>query len=67
MTVLDDRDEGPWSVAELIRDRGENDAVEVKDSIGRLERGGLIHRTTEGLVFPTRTAIYFEQIAEKAA
>lgn len=61
-TLLDDH--WPWSVAELIRDRGNDDEESaVIDSINRLHRTGLIHRTQDDLVFPTRAAIYSEQIA----
>ncbi|HEV7942435.1 MAG TPA: hypothetical protein VGP17_06490 [Solirubrobacteraceae bacterium] len=57
-TILEQGDNWPWSLAELIRDRGDGDEVAVEDAINRLDRGGLIHRTTDNLIFPTRTAIY---------
>jgi len=62
ITLLSDDDQRPWSVDELIRISGGNQ-VAVADAISRLQRGGLIHRTTDDLVYPTRPALYFEQIA----
>jgi hypothetical protein len=52
----------PLSIKELIRERG--DAVAAIDAISRLQRAGLIHRTTDDLVFPTRAAIRFQQIRQ---
>jgi hypothetical protein len=53
-------DQRPWSVAELIREvRSE---VAARDSIGRLVRSGLIHLTSDGLVFPTRAALHYTEI-----
>jgi hypothetical protein len=64
LTILDQGDHWPWSVDELVREHGWQDEVAVKDSISRLEHGGLIHRTTDDLIFPTRTAIYRAMLGE---
>lgn len=64
LTILDQGDHWPWSVDELVREHGRDDEVEVIDSINRLQRGGLIHRTQDNLVFPTRTAIYRARFGE---
>lgn len=64
LTILDQGDHWPWSVEELIREHGCDDEVAVKDSISRLERGGLLHRTTDDLLFPTRAAIYRGRFGE---
>lgn len=61
-TLLSEGDQRPWSVDELTRVSG-GDNVAVADAISRLQRSGLIHHTTDDLVFPTRAALYFEQIA----
>ena len=52
----------PLSVDELIRERGS--AVAAIDAISRLQRAGLIHRTTDDFVFATRAAIRFQQIRQ---
>lgn len=59
-TLLIDN-ETPWTVDELIVGHGSG-KVWVIDSLGRLERGGLIRRTADGLIFPTRAAVYFDQL-----
>jgi hypothetical protein len=50
----------PWSVEELGRACG--DPLAAEDAVGRLGRAGLLHRTVERLVFPTRAGRYFNEI-----
>ncbi|HEV7944024.1 MAG TPA: hypothetical protein VGP17_14640 [Solirubrobacteraceae bacterium] len=64
LTILDQGDHWPWSADELVREHGWDDEVSVRDSISRLERGGLVHRTTDDLIFPTRAAIYRAGLGE---
>jgi len=52
----------PLSVEELIRELG--DAVAAIDAISRLQRVGLIHRTTDDFIFATHAAIRFQQIRQ---
>ena len=60
--LIGQQDQRPWSVAEIIRER--EDEVAVLDSLDRLGKSGLIHRTADGLIFPTRAALHYTQIKE---
>jgi hypothetical protein len=59
--LLVEGDQRPWSIEELARDLG--DQTRAHDSIDRLQRLGLIHRTSDDLVYPTRAAIYMDRIS----
>jgi hypothetical protein len=58
--LLNDQDQRPWSVAELIRETG--DELNAIDAIGRLARSGLIHRTSDDLIYPSRAALHLHRI-----
>jgi len=58
--LVGESDQRPWSVEELVRERQDRRAA--LDSISRLQRTGLIHRTADDLVFPTRAALYYTEI-----
>jgi hypothetical protein len=53
-------DQRPWTVADLIRELGDEPAA--IDAIGRLRRSGLIHRSADDVVIPTRAAIHYTEI-----
>jgi hypothetical protein len=62
--LIDPEEQRPWSVEEIIRERG--DRLEALDAIDRLHATGLVHRipANDGeFVFATRAAIRFSQIA----
>lgn len=55
-------DQWPWSIDELIRER--EDELAARDAIDRLSRSGLVHRTKDGLIFPTRAALRYTEIKQ---
>ena len=53
-------DHRPWSTDELIREIGRPN--DVHNAIASLHSVGLIHRTTDGFVFPTRAATRLDNL-----
>ena len=51
----------PWSTEELAREIGK--PIAVADAIAALHAAGLIHRTSDGFLFPTRAAVRLDQIS----
>jgi hypothetical protein len=60
--VIGPEDPRPWSIEEVERAIG--DRIVVADSLARLHAEGLVHRTADGFVFPTRAAAHFHAISE---
>lgn len=60
LVLLVGQDQRPWSVAEIVRER--EDEIAALDSLDRLYKSGLIHRTRDDLVFPTKAALHYTQI-----
>jgi hypothetical protein len=59
--LINEDDQRPWSVEEIIRERGNR--LEALDALDRLHGTGLIHRTADGFIFASRAAIRYSQIA----
>ncbi len=59
--LIDEDNQRPWSIDEIIRERGNR--LDALDAIDRLHATGLIHKTGDGFVFATRAAIRYSQIA----
>jgi predicted transcriptional regulator len=59
--LLEDENQRPWTRDELALEIGS--ALVVEDAINNLQAAGLVHRTSEGLVFPTRAAVRYHELA----
>lgn len=53
-------DQRPWSTDELIREIGRPD--DVHNAIYSLHGVGLLHRTSDGFIFPTRAATHLDRL-----
>ncbi len=58
--ILGTDEQRPWSAEELIRELGQ--PVAAADAIEALYGAGLIHRSSDGFVWPTRAAVRYSQI-----
>ena len=55
--IIEDR---PWTVKELIRDKGER--IEVEDAIADLHASGLVNRINKRVVCASRAAIRADKL-----
>jgi hypothetical protein len=58
-TLTDDERQRPWSLDELVRQCG----PDARESVGRLQRAGLIHRHGD-YVWATRAAVRARELSE---
>jgi hypothetical protein len=59
--LIAEDEQRPWSTEELVLEIGR--PMDVTDAITSLHAAGLVHRTTDGFVFPTRAAVRMEQVS----
>ena len=59
--LIGDENHWPWSVEEVAREV--SSSLDAADAIDALHGAGLINRTSDGFVFPTRAAVRYSQIA----
>jgi hypothetical protein len=59
--LLDNDNQRPWTVAELVLELG--DPVATLDAVADLHRAGLAHRR-EDLIWPTRSAVAYHELVD---
>lgn len=59
--LVGDENHWPMSIEEVAREISA--PVDAADAIDALYGAGLLHRTSDGFVFPTRAAVRYSQIA----
>lgn len=58
--IAEDR---PWTVEEMIREKGEGNRVAVVDALAELEAKGLVTRINKRVVCASRTAVKADELS----